>query len=495
MGTSVREIVEAILEFEGDPAIWDVKLRGMPFWHFLRYELSGLMLGAIGLQGKRQGGWRSRPLSDWLPPSPSRLGATLRNGPLADLKPSELLVLNHPRHVFSAAHRGWICPYSEPLLDAVDYSRQVLETPFAGQHYHPNATRNAHYLEWHSRPRLLRGYLNAKTARRAENLAAIAVDWSQNLATASGMRSPDADKVARLAKGAARRALAYYETHNRLLDQVQPRLVLQVVHYTPRNLVMSHLARERSVPVAELQHGWIGETHLAYAMRHRPLPTTLPSHVLLFGEAWSKFADFPWPDDCAPVIGAAWFNRNRQAAIAGEGKKPGRRVVLFVSQASIAEQLSRFAADFASHDTGGQYSIIYKLHGGEPSDWRRAYPWLANERIRVVGADRSIYDLFCKSDAQLGVYSTALFEGMGFGLATYIAPIAGHEAMKRAIDIDLARPVSSAEDLVRQLEQNIGWQPGEAGLPELWAEDPERRFQAFLDQHCQADGHRTATNS
>ena len=485
METPVRDIIEAILEFEKDPAIWEENLRGMPFWHFLRYELLALILDANGVQGNRHGGWRARPLSDWLPPSPARLAATLRHGPFARLQRSDLLVFNHPRHIFSAQHGGWICPYSGFLLDEVDHSRQVIETPFAGQHYHPNATCDVRYLEWLSRPQLLRGFLSVGTARLVNTLAAAAVAWSRSLAAAAALKPPDADRVVRFAKGTARRALAYYETHNRLLDCVQPRLVLQVVHYVPRNLVMSHLARARGLPVAELQHGWIGQTHLAYAMRRRPLPLTLPSHVLLFGEAWREYADFPWPDSSAPAIGAAWFNRNRRAGGAKARKAQDKRVILFVSQGSIGASLSRFAAEFARHDRDGQFSVIYKLHGGEPSNWRQAYPWLADGRIRVVGAETPIYDLFRESDVQVGVYSTALFEGMGFGLGTYVAPIAGHEAMQPAIRRGLARAVSSADDLVRQLRQDAGWQPDDAALAGLWADDPEGHFRAFVAQCCE----------
>lgn len=484
MEAQVREAVAAILEFEQDPAVWEPNLRGMPFWHFLRYELSALMLGANGVQGQRHGGWRARPLSDWLPPSPSRLAATLRHGPFAGLKRSDLLVFNHPRHIFSPAHGGWICPYSEFLLDAVDCSRQVIETPFAGKHYHPNATRDVRYLEWQSRPWLLKSYLSPGTARLTDALAAAAVEWSQSLAAAAAMKAPDAAKVARFAKATARRALAYYETHNRLLDRVQPRLVLQVVHYVPRNLVMSHLARERAIPATELQHGWIGETHLAYAMRRRPLPTTLPSHVLLFGEAWREFADFPWAASQAPAIGAAWFNRNRGAGNALSRREPGKLAVLFVSQGSIGEHLSRFAAQFAGLDRDARCAVTYKLHSGEPSNWRQAYPWLADSRVRVVGTETPIYDLFRENDVQVGVYSTALFEGMGYGLGTYVAPIAGHEAMQNAIARGLARPAASPDDLIRQLARDPGWRPEEAALPGLWADNPEGRFHSFVRQFC-----------
>ena len=487
MQPSIKEVVDATFEFEKDKSVWNEALRSMPFWHFMRHELFSLLLTANSLQGERQGNWRDRPFWNWLSISPVRAVAALQRAPIASLAPSDLLVFNHPRHVWHEPSGGWICPYSELLLRSAPYTKQVLETPFAGKHYHPNATQNVRYLEWRSRPRVLRDYLNSAVVLRVRKLADMAVEWSRTLAEIAGLKPPYDKLVTRKAKYIARRAFAYYEAHNRLLDEVRPKLVLQVVHYAPRNLVMTHLAHVRETKVAELQHGWIGKTHLAYAMRRRPLPSTLPDYILLFGDAFREYTDFPWAKDFSPAIGGAWLEWSKTSAVSlpkSADKSHGKPTILFVSQGSIGEQLSRFAAEFAARDVERRFSVIYKLHSGEKRNWKKVYPWLQQDQIRVEASDTPIYDLFGECDIQIGVYSTALFEGMAFGLSTYIAQIPGQEAMNDTVAAGLARQTASPTDFYDQLLANVRWTPDRPAVNKLWAPNPEQRFQDFLAAHC-----------
>ncbi len=52
------------------------------------------------------------------------------------------------------------------------------------------------------------------------------------------------------------------------------------------------------------------------------------------------------------------------------------------------------------------------------------YPALVEENIRVVDSkDVSIYEVFNDADAQVGVFSTAIYEGMAFNTQTFILDI------------------------------------------------------------------------
>jgi hypothetical protein len=65
----------------------------------------------------------------------------------------------------------------------------------------------------------------------------------------------------------------------------------------------------------------------------------------------------------------------------------------------------------------------------------------------------SLYERFASARAQVGVYSTALYEGIGFGLPTYLLDTSGVEYMEELIGANYATLIRGAEELVEALDQ------------------------------------------
>jgi hypothetical protein len=129
--------------------------------------------------------------------------------------------------------------------------------------------------------------------------------------------------------------------------------------------------------------------------------------------------------------------------------------VIFLSQGESGERLSRIATEFAAleHD----WSVVYKLHPGEYSRWREAYPWLEDAPLRVVdGSEPPLYELFARSRAQVGAYSTALYEGLYFDLDTYVVDVPGIECVEGLLDSGGATLVRSTEALAERLRDSSG---------------------------------------
>lgn len=59
--------------------------------------------------------------------------------------------------------------------------------------------------------------------------------------------------------------------------------------------------------------------------------------------------------------------------------------------------------------------------------------------------------MFSKSSIQVGVYSTAVYEGIGFGIRTYIYNIAHADTMERLVQMGAAEYIESAEELLEKL--------------------------------------------
>src|SRR5699024_8411693 len=115
------------------------------------------------------------------------------------------------------------------------------------------------------------------------------------------------------------------------------------------------------------------------------------------------------------------------------------KIILFISQGTIGEELSKLAKQI-SELAEFPYSIIYKLHPGEYDRWKTNYPWLLNSNIQVVASDNPpLYELFAKSKIQVGVTSTAMYEGLNFGLDTYIYSHESWDIYNPLLDEGLAK--------------------------------------------------------
>ena len=80
------------------------------------------------------------------------------------------------------------------------------------------------------------------------------------------------------------------------------------------------------------------------------------------------------------------------------------------------------------------------------------------------------------------MYSTALMEGIAFGLDTLIVDLPGHEQLAFLIERGLAR-LARADDvqsLLDLLQAPRLPAPGQA--EQLWASDPARRFADFVEE-------------
>jgi hypothetical protein len=73
---------------------------------------------------------------------------------------------------------------------------------------------------------------------------------------------------------------------------------------------------------------------------------------------------------------------------------------------------------------------------------------LADSNVEVVGDEPPLYELFATSTTQVGVNSTALFEGLKFGLDTFVLDAPGWEYMTYLVDSGFAAVVSSIEEFV-----------------------------------------------
>ncbi|MFG1911116.1 hypothetical protein [Kribbella sp. NPDC048928] len=205
------------------------------------------------------------------------------------------------------------------------------------------------------------------------------------------------------------RLRALYRT---LLKKHRIRTVYLVVAYFHQHIVGA--ARDLGIRVVELQHGAISPFHLGYSYPGRPAVADQPDELWCFGSYWTDVADLP-AGMRTEVMGAPF--------LPAPGPKTDRVVVL--SQGTIGAELVRTAEAIATHYP--DLEVLYRLH---PSERPEDYTIPPGVKLSTGG---STLDLLATAKYQVGVSTTALFEGMALGCRTAVADLPGHEYLDAPI--------------------------------------------------------------
>lgn len=241
----------------------------------------------------------------------------------------------------------------------------------------------------------------------------------------------------------------YFYKH---LKKNKPRLILITPYYENFNLALIHTAKRMGIKTVELQHGYISKDHLAY--NYKTLHNEyLPDAFIMFGEYWRDAILFP--DKKRIYIGGSIeLEQELKLQKKDESQEPDNQVFMVVSQAAYADVLYPFAVELADllEKQGRPYKIIYKLHPSEGISWKELHPDYQDSRI-VFSCD-NIYNVINEASVQIGINSTAIFEGAAFGLKTFIidCKYLKEGDMSQFCDKGFASLVSSAKDVVCGLD-------------------------------------------
>ncbi len=230
-----------------------------------------------------------------------------------------------------------------------------------------------------------------------------------------------------------------------MLRLIKSKVIFLVCSYGQEALILA--AKDLHIKTIEMQHGAISPFHLGYSFPPGETKLSFPDFLFLFGSFWKNTVKYPIIDEHLFPIGYPYFDQQRR--LFSRIKKENK--IVFISQQNIGVQLSLFAVELAKRINDSP-RIIYKLHPLEYAIWKDDYPLLyqavKNGIIDIVDKDApSLYQLLAEAKWQIGVNSTALFEGLAFGCITILADIPGIEYMQPLIDSGHAKVAKNASDV------------------------------------------------
>ena len=459
---SAEGVLEVFERVERALALDERRIDGIPWWDLARHPFHRTALTALGL-GDLEPPPRTTHL-DGLARGFSvvmnLLRAVTTRSPRRARKRS-VLIVGHPRRRKVDEH--WVDLYVDPLLALLPADRpvEVLEEPIDFEHRRPAATRGLRYLD------ALRA--RARWAeRRDPGLNAAARDEVRKVAERFEAELGVRLDLEALVALELRRWRARHPRYRALLAALEPEVLLVVRAARQEPLVAA--ARELGIPVAELQHGSPARGKLNYDYSSGIAKTTFPDLFASFGRFWTDAVVLPRGDAATEVLGFPWLSAQR----ARHTHVEKRARLLVLSQRDVASALVAFCVALRARLPIG-IEVLYKPH---PEDLRRGAGGL--EALRSAGVvvvedpNADLYALQASARWQLGVYSTALYEGIAFGCATFVLRAAGAEQMTRLVDLGLARFVSEPSEV------DLEFSPAAADLEELFAEASPARAEALL---------------
>ena len=367
----------------------------------------------------------------------------------------DVCFVNHARRV--KIGKFYECIYTEKLMEYFADS-VTLEEPYMRRHFKPIKSKKVIYTDYILALGEMSALLHEKFQTKQYNRIYSNIVRNMEPALQEMLNEYEVDIDLKKIYGIfARRAInmkVQKKLFKSMLAQINPKLIVEVTHYDHQCLVINEIAKELGIQTLELQHGTMHEEHAAYQYETNQHLPQLPDKILTFSEFWSDIINMP-NNACEIIpVGYPYYEQQVQKYKKNNANTTGKKNILFLSQGTIGIYLSKLAMELSEIIDKERFHIIYKLHPSEYADWRQRYGELENYDITIIDDNKiNLYEWFAKSSIQVGAYSTAIYEGLGFELVTCIYNIAHADTMKRLVDHGYAHYVNNAVDIINIIEK------------------------------------------
>lgn len=446
MSFSVHDICEVFFDLEEKYNLNYEKIQGCYAWQLIRMYLYYDITRRTQTFGAPQ--QQSLSIFDKVKSFMPFFKNSVLQNPFSGKGEKEILIFDHPRKVLYEGQYRDI--YSYFLVDFLkdSYSFEVLEAPYLNKHF----TNKEPYIKYTDRIQL-GSYIYKKRNK---------IEFTSNEKELISNVKRDLENIFNLDINLEWILTIHilnfqydYKKYTELFQKRKPKMIFVVVAYENQAIVAA--AKDLGITVLELQHGTITDYHLGYSYPKRSRLNGeikyFPDKILTFGEYWINDKTCPISAENVIPIGFPYFESQSKdfTNIEVNGNQ-----ILFISQGVIGKYLSKIAFELASELN--DYKIIYKLHPGEYATWRQNYPELieANSLDNFEVIDNSqtpLYELFAKSNYQIGAFSTAIYEGLMFNCKTFIVDVPGVEYLNVLINKGYVYKIDGVEDLIANLDE------------------------------------------
>jgi hypothetical protein len=390
----MNSAITKLLELERREALWTREVLGYPVWGELRLGCYHRLLGAGGTP-------HSVPQRQWRRRSLERAPASLRDLSLKlprELSRRDVWVLGSTRYrrVDSSGQARSI--FAKGLEDQLGARLLFLET-------------NVSQLERSPAPNVV--YLDA-LRDLCRSVASRSSRWLPG-ARAGALANAELGLDARAVLTEGVYGRAWQGVAQALLARARPRALVVLCAYD-QHIPFQLAARARGIPIIELQHGVIHESHPGYVFGPSS-PPHAPDHLVVFGEHYGELIQ-----QQSPYWARRWSvggHPGLKAKRAQHGARaPENSIVLFGQNVSDVQERLRGLA-LALRARLPDVQLIIKPHPAE-KDVAAVYGELLPHGIELAASGSDSYELLARCRVAVSVFSTIAVEALAFRCASVV---------------------------------------------------------------------------
>lgn len=340
------------------------------------------------------------------------------------IKNKDYVFINNPRRV-KQKDGLYYCIYTDLLVDLLKENGNcmTLENPFWVanpnsniSHFEPVKTDDIIYLDIIEYIFNIKKYLfkiiNKKEYKKLQTILKtiennISKEFNCNLSNAFKVGE---DKILYL--------ILMHKTYLKAFKRMNPKTIFEFYSSRPTTIIANKVAKELNIPIIEIQHGTVTEKNpifLKYSDLKRKYDC-MPDYVLSYGEKLLNPKHMPIKKENIYYIGSLFLDYKKKEYKNNKAKKKN---ILFISQSNLGKYISETAGQLADLiKEQPEYQIIYKMH---PYEIGTKYECLNKPNITIIdNRENDLYYYQSISVAQVGIYSTGIYEGLNFSLTTFI---------------------------------------------------------------------------
>lgn len=428
---SVKKVCNKIWDIEEKYDLFNKKINDIYFWKLLRFSVFQKILKEKNIYGEAHTKV-SQKFIDKLLYLPRALKNNHLHSALKRNSQKDFLIFEHPRKV--KVNNQYIDKYTYEFVENLNKDRyEIIDRKYNGKDYN-KSTQNRSYLDTIS---FAFPYFKQLFIINKLSLTTKEKNLIKKLEKSFEVEFNVKVDLLNLILERIRKFNARYIYYNKLLKKRKPKKVFLVVSYNMEALIAA--CKENNILTIEFQHGTMSKYHLGYSFPNSKNIPYFPNQIYLFGEYWADSTPLPLPKNDLINYGFPYLEK-RLEEYKDYNKKDNQ--ALFISQGTIGNKLTKIAYKFAKNNK--KYNIVYKLHPGEYNRWKDDYPIL-NKAIKlsnfsvIASNNINLYELFSESEYQVGVYSTAIYEGLTLGCKTILIDLPGIEYMEYLIEQDIVK--------------------------------------------------------
>lgn len=459
MGQEIK--LEHLLEIEKKYNLYQDKIENVPYWIYSRFDIweNIIMKESMGLEAAHIG--RTR-MSD-------RIGIYMHllfNSIFRKNIKKQPIVFLYNSSARTYKNGYYVSEYTD-YIEKLFPDNLILESPYLLEHVQPIENKNVFFLDYillqqEVYYRICKTLLKKKYKSYEEQVTQRVEAPLTELEELWGLKI----NRKKIKEEVVKHILSYkvgIKLVEKLVNNLNPKLLIEIVSYSPISMMFNEVCARKEIPTIELQHG-IMNKHISYSYYSRNRILQLPKKIFLFSDFWREQVVLPLKEEELPAVGFYSFDEGIRKSKKIDEFDDGKKNILFISQGPIGKKLCDLAIKLSEKIDANEYRILYKLHPGEVVKYDE-YKVMEQYGIVVLHTkEYSLYDLFASSEIQIGVYSTALYEGLGFGLDTYIYKIEQSDYMSELCRLGYAHFIENEEELEYLIKKNKEKNEGNKGF-------------------------------